>query len=326
MEINWKQQPANISLRDQFGKSLVELGEKNENIVVLDADLSSSTRTKYFRAKFPERFFNMGISEQNMVGSSIGLATAGKLPIVSGFTCFTLGRGWEIIRSACIDNLSVKFCTTHAGLSAAMDGGSHQAIEDLALMGTLSNMHIYAPADPQEVQSMFSQIIHTKGPCYLRLTRNALPWVWKNDSSFPTDFQDFISLLYENTAQAADILIFSTGSMTSFLPEILKILEESKHNLKIRAVHVGKIKPLNSEKIVKLAEHSQKIITLEEHNVLSGFGSRISQVISERLEKKVLNIGITDTFGQTGTYSQLLQEYGLDPISVAEKILNFIEH
>jgi transketolase len=212
---------SNKSLREQFGITLAELGDNIENIVVLDSDLSTSTKTKYFAEKFPSRFFNIGIAEQNTVGIAIGLANSGKIPIIGGFTCFTIGRAWEFIRAAAYDNQPIKICSTHSGLSAEKDGGSHQSLEDLSLLSSIPSLQIFTPCDPYEVKQLLLHVIELEGPCYIRLMRNNLPWIWnKNEDFAPFDTK----LVYESISNDVDVTIFSIGSMTCFTPKIADLL------------------------------------------------------------------------------------------------------
>jgi transketolase len=313
--VNYQTEPAFSSLRDHFGKIIVELGAEEEKIVVLDADLSSSTKTKHFGAKFPERFFNMGIAEQNMMGVANGLSASGKIPIVSGFTCFSVGRAWEFIRNAAYDKANIKICTTHAGLSAGRDGGSHQAIEDLALIGTIPGTTIYCPCDPYEVELMLRNMILIPGIVYMRLMRNHLPWIYKSIDKVPNNF---ITTIYESSTDKVKLTIFSMGSMSSHTPKLIKPLE--KDGFTIRIVHFGIVKPLPKEIIKDLCSKTDLIVSLEEHNIVAGFGAQISRIIALYNPLPLMTIGIEDQFGQSGSVSELYREYGLDISSILEKI------
>jgi transketolase len=323
--INWNLVPADKSLREEFGRCLVDLGKSFPNLVVVDADLSSSTKTDLFAKAFPTRFFNLGIAEQNMVGVAMGLASSGKIPVVSGFTCFTIARAWDFIRAAAYDELPLKICTTHAGLSPDLDGGSHQALEDLSLIAAIPNSTIFCPADPKEVLGILNTMMQRPGFCYLRLMRNATPWVWATNPPTNADFDDPSKpkLIFESEPGHVDITIISTGSMTSFLPGIFKPLIEAQ--LSIRAIHLSQIKPLSYEILKPICNATRKLVTLEEHNVIAGFGAQIGRVISEKHPLPILTIGVQDRFGQTGSLSQLYHEYGLDPLSISQQILAWIQ-
>lgn len=305
-----------MSLREKFGDVLLHLGKDKKEIVVLDADLSASTMTSNFSKKFPNRFFNVGIAEQNMLGMAMGLASTGKIPIVSGFTCFTIGRAWEFIKAAAYDNLPVKICTTHSGLSSGKDGATHQSLEDLALIGSIPMTRIYCPCDPSEIQPMMERMIHEPGVGYLRLMRNPLPTLWEAEHAFSDDFVETIQQSSENEV---DITIFSTGSMSAFVPEVISILQD--HELSIRAMHVGRIKPLAPDFLEKYIAKTGLIVTIEEHNVTSGFGAQLSRLICEKMPARILSLGINDVFGQSGTQDELYEAYGLKPFQITKRIL-----
>ena len=312
---------AQVSLREQFGITLKEIGGKNENIVVLDADLSSSTRTKYFAQAYPERFFNIGIAEQNMIGVAMGLANSGKISVVSGFSCFTIGRAWEYIRSAAFDNLPVKICTSHAGLSASQDGGSHQALEDISLMSVIPGVRIFCPCDPIETDQMLRYLIQQPGVYYLRLMRLNMPWVWSKNYKFEPNHPD---LVYESKDDDVKVTIFSTGSMTCYTPPIANLLVKKGYS--IRIVHFGTVKPLNQEQIRKYCSKTELLVTMEEHNTYTGFGSQISRVVSEINPCALLVLGIDDQFGQSGNIDQLYERYNLTPTKIVSQIINKINN
>jgi transketolase len=321
-QLNHSQKNSEQSQRAVFGKTLVELGKIHPNLVVLDADLSSSTKTDLFARAFPARFINVGIAEQNMIGIAIGLADAGKIPIVSGFTCFTLSRGWDMIRAAASDHHPVKLCTTHAGLSPDLDGGSHQALEDLALMGTIPDIEIYCPADPREIRPMLDQMLVYRGVSYLRLMRNPLPGLW-TESNFPDNYSPTQPhLIYETHGDMVDITLFSTGSMSCYFPPIISQLQNAQKS--VRCIHLGKIRPLSPKSLLPFWEKSKSIVTLEEHNVAAGFGAQLARIISQRHAIRILNIGIHDRVGQTGTIPELFDAYQLSPEKIANRILEWI--
>lgn len=316
-QINTELKNSQRSLRDQFGLSLKKIGSTFPNIVVLDADLSSSTKTKLFQDAFPDRFFNIGIAEQNMMGIAIGLANSGKIPVVSGFSCFTIPRSWELIRTAAYDQLPVKICTTHSGLSPAKDGGSHQSLEDIALISSIPNFFVYCPCDPVEVDQVLNKMININNPCYMRLMRSEMPWVFPEDYKFSDSFTE---LLYESNKKDVEVTIFSTGSMSCFTPKIVELVE--KEQITIRVIHMGRIKPLNLEIIKKYIAKTKLIVTIEEHNSICGFGAQMAGFISQIKPTKMLIIGIEDEFGQSGTIEELYNHYGLTPEIISKKILN----
>jgi transketolase len=329
--INHDLKPANSSLRDAFGKTLIRIGEKYKNLVVFDVDLSSSTKTEVFSQQYPDRFFNIGIAEQNMTGIAMGMAAVGKISVISGFTCFTIGRAWEFIRAAAYDHLPLKVCTTHAGLSPDLDGGSHQALEDLSLMASIPGVHIFCPADPIEIEVILHKMMEIEGVCYLRLMRNALPWVFN-----PEKKEDFITnynplcpyVTFESkisNSEKFDITIMSTGSMTSFYPKIIAQL--MNQHISSRVIHFPCIKPINNDMVRGFCNQTNHVVTIEEHNIPAGFGAQMGVIINQISKKNrlpILNIGVKDRFGQSGSIEQLYQEYGLDPISIANQILHWL--
>lgn len=319
-QINKDLKNATRSLRDQFGLSLKTLGNTISNLVVLDADLSSSTKTKLFQEAFPDRFFNVGIAEQNMMGIAIGLANSGKIPVVSGFSCFTIPRAWELIRYAAYDQLPIKICTTHSGLSPAKDGGSHQNLEDIALISSIPNFFIYCPCDPHEVDQVLNKIMNIDNPCYMRLMRSEMPWVFPEDYIFSESFSE---LLYESNKKNVDVTIFSTGSMSCITPKIIELIE--KEQFLIRVIHIGRIKPLNFEIIKKYSDKTKLIVTIEEHNAYCGFGTLISSYISQTKPSRMLIVGVEDKFGQSGTIDDLYNYYGLTPEKITNKIINHLK-
>ena len=303
------------SLRDTFGDFLVKIGHKNKNIVVLDADLSLSTKTFKFAKKFPTRFFNMGIAEQNMLGTALGLSISGKIPIVSGFSIFTTGRAWEFIRLACHDNLNIKIITTHGGF-VGEDGSTHNALEDLSLMATLPNLNILVPSDNRELVEMLDYALNNKGPFYIRLPRRSFPKIHNDEYKFNIGKPDILK-------QGKDICLIGTG-YGSFLA--LKSAESFEKNLKIsiKVINLPSIKPIDKKSLIQEIENVKGIVIIEEHNIYCGVGSIIARIISEFNPKKMKFVGINNSFGESGTINELLNSYGLNEETILEQIKKII--
>lgn len=301
-----------IATRDAYGKTLVSLGAKNENVVVLDADLSKSTKTHGFKVEYPERFFNMGIAESNMMGVAAGLATAGKVPFASTFAVFAAGRAFEIIRnSICYPKLNVKICATHAGITVGEDGASHQAIEDLAIMRALPNMTVLCPADGISAAKLVEAAAEFNGPVYVRLGRSGIPVLYKEDQTF--EIGKGIEL-----AEGNDVTIVATGIMVA---EALAAREElAKDGISARVIDIHTIKPMDQDILVKAAKETKAIITAEEHNIVGGLGSAVAEVVAETAPVKVLRVGVEDTFGESGKPAELLEKYELTAAKIVKKV------
>jgi transketolase len=295
-----------IATRVAYGKSLVELAKLNQDIVVLDADLSSSTQTKFFAKEFPERFFNMGIAEANMVSTAAGLAKAGKIPFVSSFAMFATGRAWEQVRNSVAHNhANVKICATHAGLTVGEDGASHQIIEDIALMKSIPGMVVVVPADAKETEKVMQAVTAYHGPVYVRLGRSALPVLFDDKYDFQIGKANVINA-------GEDLTIMACGIMVSAAVEAAKILKE-KHNKSIEVINIASIKPLDTETIVNSALKTKNIIVAEEHNIWGGLGDSIASALLENCSEKLnfKRLGVNDSFGQSGKAEDLLVHYGL---------------
>ncbi len=302
-------------LREIFGKFLVKIGEKNKNIVVLDADLSSSTRTFEFAKVFPNRFFNMGIAEQNQLGTALGLAISGKMPVVSGFSIFTTGRAWEFIRLACHDNLNVKIITTHGGF-VGPDGSTHNALEDLSLMATLPNLNVLIPSDSIELVQMLEYAFNTNEPFYIRLPRGSFPKIHDEDYKFYIGKVDILK-------DGDDICLIGTGfGSTLAYKNALKIEKKLKISLKI--INLPSIKPINKRLLIKEIKDMKAIIVLEEHNIYCGFGSILARIISENHPLPMRFIGVDDTFGESGKREVVLNAYGLNEKIISEKVQDLL--
>ena len=300
--------------REGYGQGLVELGEKNERIVVLDADLSGSTKTAVFAKKFPERFFNFGVAEQNMVGHAAGLALSGLLPVVSSFAIFLTGRAWEIVRNSVVyPHLNIKLAASHAGITLGEDGASHQIIEDIGLMRSIPTMKILVPADFWQAYHSIHMAIEADGPFYIRLGRSKVPMIYSREDVSASQKVYIIQ-------EGGEIAFFSTGVMVYESWKAAKILEQ-KFNLKIWVVNIFSIKPLDIDPILMIAKRVKKIYTFEEHNVQTGFGSAIAELLSEKHPLTIKRIGIQDKFGQSGSAEGLMSHYNLS----ADKLVHYLE-
>lgn len=300
-----------IATREAYGKALVKLSNINDKVVVLDADLSKSTKTAEFKAVVPERFINMGIAEANMMGVAAGLATCGKIPFASSFAMFAAGRAFEQIRnSICYPKLNVKICATHAGLTVGEDGATHQSVEDISLMRSIPNMVVINPADAVETEAAILAVAEYKGPCYVRLGRLAVETI--NDvDNYKFEIGKGITL-----ADGNDVTIVATGMMVQLA---LQAKEElSKEGINARIINIHTIKPIDSQLLVKAAKETGAIVTAEEHSIIGGLGSAVAEAVSEECPVPVIKVGIKDTFGESGKPAQLLEKYGL----TAEAIVN----
>ncbi|MGL5617315.1 MAG: transketolase family protein [Sarcina sp.] len=300
-----------IATREAYGKALAKLGKVNENVVVLDADLSKSTKTADFKAEFPERFINMGIAEGNMMTVAAGLSTCGKIPFASTFAMFAAGRAFEQIRnSICYPRLNVKVCATHAGLTVGEDGASHQSIEDLALMRAIPNMTVICPSDAVETEEVIKAIAEYNGPCYVRLGRAGVNVI--NDRA---DYKFEIGKAVQLT-EGTDVTIIATGIMVDEALSAEKMLKEEGINAKVINIHT--LKPIDSEALVKAAKETGAIVTAEEHNIIGGLGSAVTEVLSEKCPVPVIRVGVKDTFGESGKPEELLKAYGLKDVNIVE--------
>jgi transketolase len=310
-----------IATRVAYGKSLVELAKSNQDIVVLDADLSSSTQTKFFAKEFPERFFNMGIAEANMVSTAAGLAKAGKIPFVSSFAMFATGRAWEQVRNSVAHNhANVKICATHAGLTVGEDGASHQIIEDIALMKSIPGMVVIVPADAKETEKVMQAVTAYNGPVYVRLGRSALPVLFDDKYNFQIGKANVIE-------KGEDLSIMACGIMVSAAVEAAKILRE-KHNKSIEVINIASIKPLDTETIVNSALKTRNIIVAEEHNIWGGLGDSVASALLENCSEKLKfkRLGVNDSFGQSGKAEDLLVHYGLTAENLVKLSLEMLDY
>ena len=301
-----------IATRESFGKALVELGKENKDVVVLTADLAGATKTSLFEKEFPDRFINVGIAEQNLIGISAGLATTGKIPFASTFAMFAAGRAYDQIRnSVAYPKLNVKICGTHAGVTVGEDGATHQMLEDLSLMRSIPNMTVLCPSDDTQTKWAIKEMAKFDGPVYIRLARVATPVIYDENQKF--EIGKMVQI-----GDGTDATILATGVEVA---EALKAKEElEKENINIRVVDVHTIKPIDREMIVKCAKETKKIITIEDHSIIGGLGTAICEVLSEEYPTKVIRMGMNDKFGKSGKAEQLLKYFKLDSQAIIEKV------
>ncbi len=293
-----------IATRQSYGEALKQLGKEDENIVVLDADLSTATKTELFAKEFPNRFFDMGIAEQDMIGTAAGFATSGKIPYASTFAVFAAGRAYDQIRnSVCYPNLNVKICATHAGVTVGEDGASHQMLEDIAMMRTLPNMKVFSPSDDVQTKFIINEISKIDSPCYVRLCRLATPVIYDENEKFELGKAKQIG-------KGEDATIFATGVCVAEALKAKEILEG--RGIDVRVVDVHTIKPIDKETIIRCAKETKKIITVEDHSIIGGLGSSICEVLAEEYPTKVIRLGVNDTFGKSGNAVELMRYFGID--------------
>lgn len=302
--------------REAYGNALAAVGAKNKNIVVLDADLSKSTKTNVFKEQFPDRFFNAGIAEQNLISVGAGLATAGKIPFVSSFAMFATGRAFEQIRNAvCYPKLNVKVCATHAGITVGEDGATHQSLEDIACMRVLPNMTVVVPADEAETTSVIEWAANYQGPVYVRLGRAGV------DDTTPAGYQ-FVPGKSQTLVEGADLTIIACGALVG--PAVEGAKELAQAGISARVINMASIKPIDKDAIVKAAQETGAILTAEEHNVLGGLGSAVAEVVVQEVPVPMAFVGVQDSFGESGTPKELMAKYGLtakDIVVAAKKLV-----
>ena len=300
-----------IATREAYGKALVDLGNENGKVVVLDADLAGATMTKYFKAAHPERFFDMGIAEADMVATSAGLSTMGLVPFCSTFAMFGAGRAYDQMRnSVAYPHFNVKLCCSHAGVSVGEDGGSHQCVEDLALMRVIPGMTVIVPADAKEARKAVFALAEYNGPSYLRLARLATP-VFEEDYPFEIGKAN---VLREGT----DVAVFACGLMVNESLEAAKLLEAEGIHAAVINVHT--IKPIDAQCVTEWAEKCGKVITVEEHSTIGSLGDAVADVLMGKVACKFHKIGVQDQFGQSGKAADVLREYGLTADQIAQEI------
>jgi len=298
--------------RQSYGEALAELGEKNKNVFVLDADLAEATKTNIFAKEYPNRFFDMGIAEQDMISTAAGMSTCGKIPYATSFAVFATGRAYDQIRSSiCYPNLNVKICGTHAGITVGEDGATHQMLEDINLMRGLPNMVVISPSDDTQVKWVIEEISKINGPVYVRLSRLATPIIYDTNQKFEIGKGVQIG-------DGRDATIFATGVTVSEALQAKEILE--KEGINIRVVDIHTIKPIDRDLIVKCAKETKKLITIEDHSIIGGLGTAVCEVLSEEYPTKVIRMGIKDEFGKSGKAEELMKCFGLTKEAIIEEI------
>ncbi|QHQ63086.1 transketolase family protein [Anaerocolumna sedimenticola] len=302
--------------RMAYGNTLVELGKEDKRIVVLDADLGGSTMGKLFEAAYPERHFEMGIAEANMTSVAAGLAQTGKIPFTNSFAVFAGGRAYDQIRQTiAIGKLNVKICGSSSGMSDFGDGATHQAIEDMAIMRAIPNMTVICPADANETVQAVKAMVELDGPCYLRLNRNDYENVTPEDKPFEIGIPSVLK-------EGSDIVVFATGIMVG---KALEAAEELKDKVSVKVVNVSTIKPMNKEAVIKQAKDCKAVVTVEEHSIVGGLGSAVSEVLCKEC-KPIEFVGVEDTFGGSGhNYNDVLEYYKLTKEHIVESILKMVE-
>ncbi len=306
-----------IATRDAYGKKLAEIGEKYPRIVVLDADLSGSTKTGIFAKKFPHRFFNMGVAEQDLMGTAAGFALMGKIPYVSTFAMFATGRAWEIVRNSIVyPHLNVKICASHAGLTVGEDGASHQTLVDVALMRVLPGMTVLVPADAIETEQMIEAIAQMEGPVYVRLSRAKFPVIFNSNDRFQIGKAKVLT-------QGSDVGIIACGLMTAHALEAAQIL--SGQGIQASVVNLSTIKPLDTETLLNVAQKTKCLVTVEEHSILGGMGAAVSEYLGGVYPVPIYRVGVKDEFGQSGTAEALLKAYHLMPEDIVLEVKKIIK-
>ncbi len=299
--------------REAYGQALAKIGKENTNIIVLDADLSKSTKTDVFKQEFPERFFNVGIAEQNLISVGAGLAAAGKVPFVSSFAMFATGRAFEQIRNAvCYPKLNVKICATHAGITVGEDGATHQSLEDIACMRVLPNMTVVVPADGKETESVIRWAATYEGPVYVRLGRAGV------DDTTPDDYQ-FVPGKSQQLIDGTMATIIACGALVGPAMEASRQL--ANKNISVRVINMASIKPIDRDAIIRAARETGAIVTAEEHNRIGGLSAAVAEVVVTEAPVPMQFVGVQDTFGESGTPKELMAKYGL----TAEHIVAAVE-
>lgn len=298
--------------RESYGEALLELGKENQNIVVLDADLSAATKTNLFAKEFPNRFFDMGIAEANMTGTAAGLATCGKIPYVSTFAVFAAGRSYDQIRcSIAYPKLNVKICATHSGVTVGEDGATHQMLEDISMMRTMPNMIVMSTSDESETKWAVKEISKIDGPVYLRLARMKTSKIYDTNQKF--EIGKGIQI-----GEGTDATVFATGVTVE---QALIAKEQLKEKgIDIRVVDIHTIKPIDKELIIKCAKETKKLISIEDHSIIGGLGSAISEVLTDEYPTKLIRLGIHDTFGKSGKAEKLMEYFGITAKDIIENV------
>lgn len=296
--------------RDGFGEGIIDLAKRDENVVVLDADVAKSTRTEWFKKQFPERFFDMGISEQDLLGTAAGLSLGGKIPFVTTYGVFVTGRAWDQIRnSICYPELNVKIAGAHGGITVGPDGATHQALEEIAIMRVLPNMTVLVPCDAIETYKAIVAAASIQGPVFIRFGREAVPTITTPETPFTVGKA-------ETFREGTDLTIIACGLMVHASLEAAELL--AKEGISARVVNLHTVKPIDRDAIVRAAKETGAILTVEEHQIQGGMGSAVAEVLVETCPVPMERVGIRDTFGESGDPEELLLKYGLHPAAIAD--------
>lgn len=305
------------SVREAFGKALVEVGKSNNNVVVLDADLSCSTQTKIFAKEFPERFFNVGIAEQDLITTAAGLATVGKIPFAAAFAVFITGRCYDQIRNTvCYSGLNVKIVGTHGGVTVGEDGATHQALEDVALMSNIPGMTVFVPSDRHEINAVIKYAAEHQGPMYIRIPRTNLPDVFDENYKFDINKAQVLK-------EGKDVTIVTNGETLQECIEAVTELE--KQGIDVELINAPVVKPFDIDTVLKSAEKTNLVVTVENHSIRGGLGSIVCEQLSQKHPTKVIRLGVDDEFGQSGTAEELLEYYGLSSEKITKKITEIVK-
>ena len=305
-------QETKIATRQSYGEALVKLGKENLDVVVLDADLSSATKTKLFADAFPERFFNVGIAEQDLMGTAAGLSTFGKIPFASTFAMFAAGRAYDQIRnSICYPKMNVKIAATHAGITVGEDGATHQMVEDISLMRGLPNMIVLCPSDDIQTKWAVKQASRIEGPVYIRLSRLATPVIYEEQEKFTLGKAKQIG-------EGTDATIVATGVTVAEAIKAQEILAQK--GISVRVVDMFTIKPIDEDILIQSAKETKKMITVEDHSIIGGLGTAVCEVLAAHYPQKVERMGIPDCFGKSGKATQLMQEYQITAEDIVKKV------
>ena len=306
-----------IPMRDGYGKALLELCEKRDDIMVLDADVAKSTRTVWIRDQYPEKFMDMGIAEQDMVGTAAGMALAGMVPFVSTYGVFLSGRAWDQIRTTvCYNNLNVKLAGAHAGISVGPDGATHQALEDVALMRVLQKMTVIVHCDAEETRKAKLAMAERKGPCFIRFGREAVPVVTDAETPFEIGKARLVR-------DGSDVTVFANGAMVHESMRAAESLAEEGISVRVTDLHT--VKPLGEESVIKAAAETGCVVTAEEHQLYGGMGSAVAECLVRNCPVPVEMVGIQDTFGESGQPEELMEKYGLTSSDIIAKVRKTIE-
>ena len=303
--------------RQSYGEALLELGKSNKNVVVLDADLAGATKSGIFQKEFPNRFFDMGIAEQNMMATAAGMATCGKIPFASTFAVFATGRAYDQIRnSICYPNLNVKICGSHAGVTVGEDGATHQMLEDINIMKCLPNMNVICPSDDVQTKWAVKEMAEINGPCYIRTCRLASNIIYEENQEF-----ELGKAVQFGDGTAATV--FATGICVSEALKAMDILKEK--NINIRVIDMFSLKPIDRDIIIKSAKETKNLISVEDHSVIGGLGSIIADVLSEEYPSKLVKMGVKDRFGESGKATVLMEKFEIDSTAIVKKVEELME-